>query len=508
MDAARPPERPFSKWRERLWPIHGFELKKFLPMFLMFFFISFVYSILRNTKDALVVTAPGGGADLIPFLKVYGTIPMSVVFMLGFAKLSNVLGKGRLFAATLAPFLVFFALFPFLYSIRESLQPVAAFAAWHDRLTPWAASLAAMVRHWTFALFYVMAELWGSMALSLSFWAFANDIVRIDEAKRFYALFGIGANLALVAVKFANQAIHALERLLVARFAVGNWAAYLDVLMALVVACILAILAIHRWILRHVLTDPRFYSPEDRRALRARRPAMSLRSAFAFLGRSRYLLYIAVLVLAYGIAINLIEVTWKTQLGLLMPDPKDYQDFMADFAMATGLTTMALMLFVANNVIRGFGWTVAALATPVVLVITGAGFFGFILGEDALAPLLAAHGTTPLAVAVLFGTLQNVLSKATKYSLFDPTKEMAYIPLDAESKVKGKAAIDVVGARLGKAGGSLIQQGLIAVFQSLRAVPGLIAGILLGVIGAWVWAVLGLGRAFARLTRERRRTGP
>jgi AAA family ATP:ADP antiporter len=175
---------------------------------------------------------------------------------------------------------------------------------------------------------------------------------------------------------------------------------------------------------------------------------------------------------------------------------------MANFAFATGAATLFMMLFVANNVIRRFGWTVAALLTPVVFLVTGCGFFGFLLLEDGLGPLLAAHGTTPLALAVLFGAIQNVASKATKYALFDPTKEMSYIPLDQESKVKGKAAIDVVGHRLGKAGGALLNQALIGLFHSLRAVPGLIALLVMAMLGGWIWAVVDLGRAFQRRVRD------
>ena len=104
------------------------------------------------------------------------------------------------------------------------------------------------------------------------------------------------------------------------------------------------------------------------------------------------------------------------------------------------------MLFVGGFIIRKKGWGFAAMITPVVLLVTGAAFFGFVIFRDNLAGFISALGTSPVMLAVIFGMMQNIMSKSTKYSLFDPTKEMAYIPLDQEQKVKGKAAIDVVGA--------------------------------------------------------------
>ena len=86
-----------------------------------------------------------------------------------------------------------------------------------------------------------------------------------------------------------------------------------------------------------------------------------------------------------------------------------------------------------------FGWGVAALITPTLLFATGATFFALTLFSARLSPLVAALGTTPLMLAVIVGACQNILSKSAKYSLFDPCKEMAYIPLDPESKTKGKA---------------------------------------------------------------------
>lgn len=73
---------------------------------------------------------------------------------------------------------------------------------------------------------------------------------------------------------------------------------------------------------------------------------------------------------AYGISINLVEVTWKSKLKAQFPNPNDYSAFMGDFSTATGTVTFLLMI-ASRFIFAKFGWGVAALITPTVLLITG-----------------------------------------------------------------------------------------------------------------------------------------
>ena len=107
---------------------------------------------------------------------------------------------------------------------------------------------------------------------------------------------------------------------------------------------------------------------------------------------------------------------------------------MGDFSTATGVTTLIMML-IGRQILLKFGWGTAALVTPTILLITGVGFFYLVLFGQTLTPLLSHFCLTPLLAAVYVGAMQNIFSKSAKYSLFDPCKEMAYIPLDEEMKV-------------------------------------------------------------------------
>lgn len=491
--------KEFGRWRSFFWPIHGFELKKVLPMFLMFFCISFNYTILRDTKDTLIVTAPGSGAEAIPFIKVWLVVPCAVLFMLVYAKLSNILSKPALFYTITTPFLVFFGLFALvLYPSKDILHPTELADRFQAVLPQGLTGLVAIFRNWTYALFYVLAELWGSVMLSLMFWGFANDITRVTEAKRFYALFGIGANLALLCSGPAIVLVSDIRRKVPE--GIDAWGISLNLLMSMVVISGVVIMFTYRWINKNVLSDARFYDSGEQTKKKKEKPKLGLKESFAYLAKSPYILCLCLLVISYGVAINIVEVTWKSQLKLQYPNSNDYSTFMGYFSTMTGAVTVLMMLFVGGNVIRKFGWGTAAQITPCVLLITGVIFFALVVFRGNLTGVIAALGTTPLMLAVVVGTVQNIMSKSTKYSLFDPTKEMAYIPLDQEQKVKGKAAIDVVGARLGKSGGSLIQQGLLVVFGTIGAITPFLGFILIAIIGVWIIAARALSKQFYNLT--------
>lgn len=492
-------EKSFGKIRSLVWPIHAYELKKIVPLLLMFFCVIFNYTILRDIKDALVVTAPGSGAEIIPFLKVYGVIPMAVLFMIGYAKMSNILSKPKLFYTTIGFFLVFFGLFAaVLYPLRESLHPTVAADWLQSKLPVGLAGLVAIFRNWTYALFYIMSELWGSVALSLVLWGFANDITKVTEAKRFYPLLGIGANLALPVsgplIIYFSKATQTLGA--------AAWGYTLNYLMALVVVAGILLMMTYAWIQKNVMTDPRFYDPNEQKAKKKEKPSMGVMESFKYLAKSKYLGCLALIVFAYGISINLIEVTWKAQLKIQFPTSNEYLAFMGLFSTITGPLTIFMMLFVGGNLMRKKGWTFTALVTPVMLLATGGLFFLFIIFKTQLNPLTVLVGATPVFFAVVLGMIQNMLSKSTKYSLFDPTKEMAYIPLDQESKVKGKAAIDVVGARLGKSGGAFLQQGLLLVCGTIGAITPYVAVVLAIIVVAWMLAAKALGKQFNVLTQE------
>ena len=182
----------FTGLRAMLWPIHSFELKKFLPMAFMMMCILFNYSVLRGVKDSLVVTHLG--AEAIPTIKLCLVLPAAILFMVAYSKLSNAFSKNSVFYIIVLFFLGYFALFAVVINPLKDVLNIDFSGVENEFLK----NLLIPIGGWTYSSFYVMAELWGSAMVSLMFWRFANDVTSLKESKRFYAMFGFVANGALI----------------------------------------------------------------------------------------------------------------------------------------------------------------------------------------------------------------------------------------------------------------------------------------------------------------------
>lgn len=489
--------KEFSKWRSIFWPIHGHEHKRFIPMGIMMFFILFNFSVLRDTKEALVVTAEGSGAQVLPVLKVLGVIPFAFLAFFIYVRLSNIVTRQTLFYLSVLPFVAFFAFFAlYLYPNKDTLhlhdlaRELEAYLPPDSGLLP----VVGFVRNWTYTLFYIMAELWGSIVLSLLFWGFANDVTTVSEAKRFYVLLPLISNFALIFS--SSSVIHYANETKVLGEA-------LNPLLALVIGSAIIITLLYAWMNATVFKERLEKSgldTETQEKGKAPKLKLSLRESIRYIISSKYLVCIAFIVIAYGVCIHTVEVVWKNQLRLMYPVKTEYLRFMGYYTLAIGLVNFPMMLL-GTNIVRRRGWKMAAYTTPLILLVTSALFFLFLIFQEQMSPIAAFVGTSPLFITVISGAIQGVLSKSTKYTLFDATKEMAMIPLDREAKVKGKAAIDVVAARFGKFGGASIL--VVLLWQlSMEAIPPYVCAIVFTFILAWAACLNTIDKRFKKISQD------
>lgn len=175
-------------------------------------------------------------------------------------------------------------------------------------------------------------------------------------------LFGLGANVALI---FSGQYVKWVSNLRGSLApGVDAWAISLKYLMGAVVASGGVLLGAYEYMQRTVVAKDK-----DMLALKKfpakKKAKMTLGESAKFLFSSPYIRDMAILVISYGMCINIVEVSWKAKLKQAFPDPNSYSAFMGNFSSATGAATLIMMLL-GRTIFQKFGWRIAALVTPTV----------------------------------------------------------------------------------------------------------------------------------------------
>lgn len=465
-------------------------------------------------KDALLISTAGAGAEVIPFIKVWGIVPGAVCMTAFYGILSNRYTKRTVFCTFVGIFSVYFIIFSFtMYPYQESLT----LDGLSDRLSlilpQGFKGLVAMVRCWNFSLFYVMSELWGSVVLSTLFWSLANEITSVPEAGRYYALINTAVNLAGV---FAGLFSVWISTPIFLRFVVDDWHNVIIILTIFVSVTNFIILILYSYVYRKQKKklDQKEFCVEDSVASLKKsqklepKERVKITKLFSYISRSRYLLYIAALVISYNLIIHLFEVVWKDQVNNLYPSPIDFNRYMGKVTFITGIVSTLTALLISGHLIRRFGWMFSAFLTPLIMFVTGGAFFMAIFLFRKNSPFLSLLGVhSPLSCIVFFGSMQNVLSRTSKFTFFDITKEMAFIPLSPETMRRAKAIIDGVVSRVGKSGGSLLYQFLLILFSTISASINVVSVLIIFIFVSWSLSIFGLSKKFSQLVSEKQSEG-
>ncbi|GLC36053.1 hypothetical protein PLESTF_001253400 [Pleodorina starrii] len=438
-----------SNQASRFWGLSG----KFMPMVGLFFMLAFVNTILDSLKDTLVITAAGGGAQVIPYLTVYAVLPSSLVFLLLYSYASQRFKRQALFNGIVGVFMAFFVGFAYvLYPNHHLLHP----AGWADGM---AASLplgldgaVGMIRNWTFTLFFCMSELWGDVCLGLLFWGLANDTTSLADAPTLYPLFGLGANVAqalagFVLKYFSGPATHGA----------ASFTSEVQALMGVVLVFASLALVLHHAIsvrdnkrrlqrrqkqqqtlrdgrraaaaataaaeaaaaaadatprsVENQLQPPSAASTsaaaseaapngngaaatkaagEEPRDGRRRQSKQNLKEIYRTLASSVPIRCLVVMSMAQGLCTNLMEFAWKSHIRLLYPTPAAFTSFLGDVSTWQGIVT-GLLMVLSPTMFDRLGWAGVAAATPQILLYGGGLFFATaMVYQFVLAPTASA----------------------------------------------------------------------------------------------------------------------
>lgn len=442
--------------KKLLFPVKREEWLIFGLMIFIVCLVNVNFSILRSMRNALVVADTGGSAAFIPYFELFGTFPASVLLTWGLSRLMRRFSLRSVFSIAMLFFLSFFVIFAFwIYPHREAI---------HTLLETKLGMLFGLTRfkvvftHWPDMVFYIMSELWKVALLSVIFWGFLNQKLSLEQARRFYPPLLLGSSVGTILagpITMFCTSLFAWDH-----FALSpqRWQHSLYLLTAFLLLCGLLTLISFRLLYRKLQTVHRSL-PEPAAALESEpqkepfsKRLLSLSSSVRYLAKSPYLSALFLIVIAEYVCYALGELIFLETLKAKYSSPAEYCQYMGSLSFWMGILTAFSALFLTPYLLQTYRWSRTALITPILMVvITFAFFFAIYLSRMGLFA-----GSSPIAIAIVLGSIHFCIGRAAKYTIFDAIKELAFIPLSQEAQMKGKLVIDGIGSRMGRGTSSLL----------------------------------------------------
>ncbi len=309
--------------------------------------------------------------------------------------------------------------------------------------------------------FYLFGDLFSTLMVA-TFFAFLNDSVTPDAAKRLYGLVGLGG---VTGGAFGSITVAGFIRSV-------DTAGWLWIAFGVGLAIVLVAFAAGRLVADSAPATPAA-QPEPEVG---GNPALDgARLVF----RSPYLLAIVAIVGIYEIVSTILDFQFTATVAHYLQGPAIGAQFATVFAI-TNTVAFLVQLFLTSLIMTRLGVGIALLVLPVAILCGSAGFM--------ILPIL------------WMGSLLNTADNGFSYSINQSAKESLYVPTTKEEKYKAKAFIDMFLQRFAKALAVGISLGVTVVFTDFESIRWLSA-VTVPLILIWLFAARYAGRRFAEMTQ-------
>ncbi|MBX9787022.1 MAG: NTP/NDP exchange transporter [Alphaproteobacteria bacterium] len=463
--------------------LHKKSTIKFFLFGLLLFSLYLAYFVLRETKTVILLAAPAW-ENIFFFLNSISFFVKLVFLGLFFLFYRRNNLPQILFVSTIS-FLILFILFHFwgfqnVHHLHPNPDFIQELLKAHTEIAP----LISAYGVWSFSCYYLLAEMWGTFTITFLFWAFANQTFTLKESKLSYLfLFFIFPSRGALLMNELFPIITSPDSILE-----NTMQFYGYILLGGLILFILGM-----WLIK----KNKFMDLPSLTEETAQMPKIS--TSF----KCTYFFLIFVIITSLGVCEKLTNLLFRVHLKNYVSTSLEYAQFMSQYSNSA-LYFSSLIFLLIFWLVWKYGWLKSALIFPIYLFITTCMLLIYIY-FPSVSHSLNKLFISELVVVFWFFTIQSLMFSGLK-TLFLITKEIAYIPLAATTKVRGKSITDFLFAGMGVWLGT----SSVSLF-SFSPINKNIESILLIITGTtivWILSVVFLGKMFSKITQNGSRRGP
>jgi len=314
---------------------------------------------------------------------------------------------------------------------------------------------------WSVWTFYLFGDLF-NMLMVAAFFAYLNDSVSSDVARRIYAFVVLGGVLGGV---FGSTVVKAYISKLPT--SVWLWTACFSTAVIMVISFVVSRLGLPKR--ERIEREPEIFVTAN---------VSTGRAGARVVASSPYLSAIAGMVGIYEIVSTVMDYQFSATLSHYLSG-EAIGEQLASVFLVTNIASLLIQLLLTRFVMQRLGIRAALSVLPFVIVIVAGGF--------ALMPLLWV------------GSSMSIVDNSLNYSMNQSARESLYVPTGAE-KYQAKAFIDIFVQRFAKAIGVLLSLAMsVFVRDDLTAVRSL-SLVVVGLSFVWLFVAKYAGTRFDELS--------